>query len=99
MENRNEINGIKNTLFLIKKTCLGKKIYITLISIYIISALSAIFTAIFNAKIIEHITSANFDNFIVIVLCLGLSEAIKMTFQNFQAIFNVKLQKIGRAHV
>lgn len=91
---KNEIKGIKNTIFLLKKTHLDKKIYIKLILIYVVSAISAIFTAIFNAKIIEHITSANFNNFVVIVLCLGLAVAIKMIFQNFQTIFNVKLQNM-----
>lgn len=91
---KNELKGIKNTLFLLKKTKLGKKIYIKLILIYIISAISAIFTAILNAKIIEHITSANFNYFIVIALCLGLAVGVKMTCQNFQTIFNVKLQNM-----
>lgn len=88
----NELKGIKNTIFLLRKTKLGKKIYIKLILIYIISAISAIFTALLNAKIIDHITSANFDNFVIIVLCLGVADGIKMIFQNFQTIFNVKLQ-------
>lgn len=91
---QNNIKGIKNTLFLIKKTNLGKKIYIKLILIYIVSAIAAIFTAIFNAKIIEHITAADFNNFIMIVLGLGVATAIKMIFQNFQVIFNVKLQNM-----
>ena len=94
MKKENEIKGIKNTIFLLKKTHLDKKIYVKLILIYIVSAISAIFNAIFNAKIIEHITATNFNNFIVIVLCLGLAEAIKMIFQNFQTIFNVKLQNM-----
>lgn len=94
MKKENEIKGIKNTIFLLKKTHLDKKIYVKLILIYVVSAISAIFTAIFNAKIIEHITSANFDNFVVIVLWLGLAVAIKMIFQNFQTIFNVKLQNM-----
>ena len=90
----NEVKGIRNTIFLIKKTNLGKKIYIKLILIYIISAISAIFTAILSAKIIEHITAANFDNFIKIVLFFGIAVAIKMIFQNFQTIFNVKIQNM-----
>lgn len=94
MKKENEIKGIKNTIFLLKKTHLDKRIYVKLILIYVVSAISAIFTAIFNAKIIEHITSANFDSFVVIVLCLGLANAIKMIFQNFQTIFNVKLQNM-----
>lgn len=89
---KNELNGFKHTIFLLKKTNLNKKVYVKLILIYVISAISAIFTALFNAKIIEHITSANFDNFIAIVLCLGVANAVKMTFQNFQTIFNVKFQ-------
>lgn len=88
------IKGFKNILFLLKKTKLNKKVYVKLILIYIISAISAIFTAIFNAKIIEHITSANFNNFIKIVLLLGLANLIKMTFQNFQVISNVKLENM-----
>lgn len=93
-KSKNDIKGIKNTIFLLKKTHLNKKIYIKLVLIYIVSAISAIFTAIFNAKITEHITSANFDNFVIIVLGLGISVSIKMIFQNFQAIFNVKLQNM-----
>lgn len=94
MEEKNELKGMKNTIFLIKKTTLGKKIYIKLVSIYIISAISAVFTALLSAKIIEHITSANFDNFVKIVLCFGLAVSIKMIFQNFQCIFNVKIQNM-----
>ena len=94
MNKKNNIKGIKNTLFLIKQTKLKKSIYFKLIMIYIISAIAAIFTAIFNAKIIEEITAASFNNFVVIVLSLGLSDAIKMIFQNFQTIINVKLQNM-----
>lgn len=94
MKKSNELKGIKNTVFLLKKTKLGRKIYIKLILIYIISAISAVFTAILNAKIIGHITSANFNDFVTIALCLGLAVGVKMTFQNFQTIFNVKLQNM-----
>lgn len=88
------IKGLKNILFLLKKTKFEKKIYIRLILIYIVSAISAVFTAIFNAKIIEHITSANFNGFVKIVMLFGLATLIKMTFQNFQNIFNVKLENM-----
>lgn len=91
---KNELSGIKNTVFLLKKTKLRKRIYTKLILIYIISAISAVFTAILNAKIIERITTANFNNFVMLVLCLGLAVAVKMIFQNFQSIFNVKLQNM-----
>ena len=94
MKESNKIKGFKNTKFLIRKTHLGKKIYIRLILIYIISSISAVFQAILSAKIIEHITAANFNNFISIVLCFGVADAIKMVAQNFQTIFNVKIQNM-----
>ncbi len=90
----NKIKGFKNTIFLIKKAHVSKKVYFKLILIYIVSSISAIFTAILSAKIIEHITGANFNNFILIVLCFGLADAIKMIAQNFQSIFNVKIQNM-----
>lgn len=94
MNDSNELKGFKNTIFLMKKTKLDKSIYIKLILIYVVSAISAIFTAILNAEIIKHITAVNFDNFVVIALSLGIAVGIKMIFQNFQAIFNVKLENM-----
>lgn len=91
---KNEISGVKNTWFLLKQTHIKKSVYIEIVLIYIVSAVSAVFTAMFNAKIIERITAANFDNFVLLVLGLGISVAIKMIFQNFQKIFNVKFQNM-----
>lgn len=91
---KDELKGMKNTIFLIKKARLEKKEYIKLVFIYVISAISAVFTALLSAKIIESITSANFDNFVKIVLYFGLAVSIKLIFQNFQYIFNVKIQNM-----
>ncbi len=89
-----KISGLKNTLALLKMAHIKKSAYCLIVVLYVVSAVMAVFHAILTAKITESVTQANFNNFVMIVLLFGIISMLKMTFQNFQYIFNVKLENL-----
>ncbi len=89
-----KISGLKNTLTLLKKAQIKKSTYCWIVLLYAISAVMAVFHAYLTACLTKSITQANFDNFVMIVLLFGVVSMLKMTFQNFQYIFNVKLENL-----
>lgn len=89
-----KISGIKNTIALLKKTKIKKSVYFKIFILYFISGIMAVLSAFFTTKITEKITQAEFDYFITIVILLSVIMFLKMTFQNLQYIFNVRLENM-----